>query len=85
MSVTTVGHAETGRLWQSRWFCRRDNLALRADGALLVRYDAWRAGSPPGATTGEPVMTTTSVPFDADRIVMHYAANLPGASDPRVP
>ena len=41
MSVTAGGHAETGRLWQSRRFWQSVDLALRADGALLGRYDAW--------------------------------------------
>jgi DNA-binding XRE family transcriptional regulator len=39
MSVTAIGHAETGRLWQSRRFWQRVDLALRADGALLARYE----------------------------------------------
>ena len=69
-SVTTVGHAETGRLWQSRLFWQRADLALKADGALLARYDAWRAGSPPGSTAGEPVMTSTPVQYGADRVVI---------------
>ncbi len=70
VSVTTVGHAETGRLWQSRRFWQRVDLALKADGALLGRYDAWRAGSPPGSTAGEPVMRATPVHFDADGVVV---------------
>ena len=69
MSVTTVGHAETGRLWQSRRFWQRVDLALKAGGALLARYDAWRPASPPASTAGEPVMTTTPVLFDADRVL----------------
>jgi DNA-binding transcriptional regulator YhcF (GntR family) len=73
MSVTTIGHAETGRLWQSRRFWQSVDLALKADGALLGRYDAWRAGSPPGSTAGEPVMPVmraTPVHFDADGVVV---------------
>jgi DNA-binding XRE family transcriptional regulator len=70
MSVTTVGHAETGRLWQSRRFWQSVDLALKADGDLLGRYDAWRAGSPPGSTAGEPVMRATPVHFDADGVVI---------------
>lgn len=75
VSVTTVGHAETGRLWQSRRFWQRADLALSADGALLARYDKWRAGSPPGSTSGEPVMTTTPVQFDEDRVVITLACS----------
>jgi DNA-binding transcriptional MocR family regulator len=42
ISVTTVGHAETGRLWQSRAFWVRADAVLRADGSLLRLHDAFR-------------------------------------------
>jgi DNA-binding GntR family transcriptional regulator len=42
ISVTTVGHAETGRLWQSRQFWERADMILRADGSLLRLHDAFR-------------------------------------------
>jgi transcriptional regulator with XRE-family HTH domain len=42
ISVTTVGHAETGRLWQSRGFWERADAALGAGGALLRLHDAYR-------------------------------------------
>jgi hypothetical protein len=42
VSVTTVGHAETGRLWQSREFWDRADAVLGADGALLRLHDAYR-------------------------------------------
>ncbi len=42
-SVTTVGHAETGRVWQSRRFWERADAALSADGELLRLHDAYRA------------------------------------------
>ena len=45
MSVTTVGHAETGRLWQSRYFWEQADKALDADGALLRLHDAYQAAS----------------------------------------
>jgi DNA-binding transcriptional regulator YhcF (GntR family) len=41
-SVTTVGHAETGRLWQSRRFWERADGALDAGGGLLRLHDAYR-------------------------------------------
>ena len=47
VSVTTVGHAETGRTWQSRRFWERADDALRAGGALLRLHDAYRAASSP--------------------------------------
>jgi hypothetical protein len=43
VSVTTVGHAETGRTWQSRRFWERADAALCASGALLRLHDAYRA------------------------------------------
>jgi DNA-binding XRE family transcriptional regulator len=42
-SVTTIGHAETGRLWQSRQFWEKTDLALAACGELTRLYDAYRA------------------------------------------
>jgi transcriptional regulator with XRE-family HTH domain len=42
-SVTTVGHAETGRVWQSRRFWERADVALSAGGELLRLHDAYRA------------------------------------------
>ena len=47
VSVTTVGHAETGRTWQSRRFWERADTALRAAGGLLRLHDAFRAASSP--------------------------------------
>jgi DNA-binding GntR family transcriptional regulator len=47
VSVTTVGHAETGRTWQSRRFWERADAALRAAGDLLRLHDAYRAASSP--------------------------------------
>jgi DNA-binding transcriptional regulator YhcF (GntR family) len=49
VSVTTVGHAETGRLWQSRHFWERADKALDADGELLRMHDSYRAGAVPTA------------------------------------
>jgi transcriptional regulator with XRE-family HTH domain len=48
VSVTTVGHAETGRLWQSRRFWERADAVLGTDGALLTLHDAYRAASASG-------------------------------------
>ena len=39
-SETTIGHAETGRLWQSRTFWETADKALSADGNLVGLYDA---------------------------------------------
>jgi len=43
VSVTTIGHAETGRLWQSREFWERADAVLGARGDLLGLHDAYRA------------------------------------------
>ena len=48
-SVTTVGHAETGRLWQSRRFWERADVILGAGGNLLRLHDAYREASASGA------------------------------------
>jgi transcriptional regulator with XRE-family HTH domain len=48
MSVTTVGHAETGRTWQSREFWRLAGQVLGDDGALLALYDRCQIGVPAG-------------------------------------
>lgn len=45
VSVTTVGHAETGRVWQSRRFWERADEALDAHGDLIVLHDDYRAAS----------------------------------------
>jgi hypothetical protein len=48
-SVTTVGHAETGRIWQARQFWENCDKALNARGALLGLHDTYRA-----AITADP-------------------------------
>jgi hypothetical protein len=45
VSVTTVGHAETGRLWQSRLFWESADPILDAGGNLLRLHDAFREAS----------------------------------------
>jgi DNA-binding transcriptional regulator YhcF (GntR family) len=46
-SVTTVGHAETGRVWQSRQFWESADEVLGASGNLLRSHDTYRAAVPP--------------------------------------
>jgi hypothetical protein len=70
VSVTTVGHAETGRLWQSRRFWEHADKAVGGDGELLALHDAYRADttmqagqvhpSPEGgkSDTGIPALVT---------------------------
>ena len=51
VSVTTIEHAETGRLWQSRRFWEGADRALDANGELLRKHDAYRAVAVPLAAT----------------------------------
>jgi Helix-turn-helix domain len=46
-SVTTVGHAETGRTWQARRFWEQTDKALNAGGELLDLHDRYRAAAAP--------------------------------------
>jgi DNA-binding transcriptional regulator YhcF (GntR family) len=52
VSVTTVGHAETGRLWQSRRFWERVDAVLGAHGDLLRLHDAYREAAAAGEASG---------------------------------
>jgi DNA-binding transcriptional regulator YhcF (GntR family) len=56
-SMTTIGHAETGRLWQSRDFWERADRAVSAGGELLALHDAHRGAkaSPDDMATGPAV------------------------------
>ena len=67
VSVTTVGHAETGRLWQSRQFWERADAVLGADGDLLGLHDAYReagALAAPGATETSQTAAPGQAPVD---------------------
>lgn len=57
VTVTTVGHAETGRLWHSRNFWVRADALLDGYGDLLRMFDDWRAvnaGEAPGPVPEPP-------------------------------
>jgi len=68
VSITTVGHAETGRLWQSREFWERADAVLGAGGGLLRLHDAYReagasepaGGSAAAGTSGTAVTSGTA-------------------------
>ena len=49
LSTTTIGHAETGRLWQSRHFWETADKALHAEGQLLALHDACQQATAPQA------------------------------------
>jgi hypothetical protein len=69
VSVTTVGHAETGRLWQSRRFWEHADKAVDASGELLALHDAYRAATvqadpATAAATSETEATGTEIVAD---------------------
>jgi GntR family transcriptional regulator len=49
VSVTTIGHAETGRLWQSRHFWEQADAVLGAGGDLLRLHEAFGEAGASGA------------------------------------
>jgi transcriptional regulator with XRE-family HTH domain len=53
VSITTIGHAETGRMWQSRDFWERADKALDTDGLLLRLHDDYRKSAVPAAFDSE--------------------------------
>ncbi len=67
VSVTTVGHAETGRLWQSRRFWERADQVLGADGELLRLHDAYREATAGGGRrpAGDGSAAGPGAPADA--------------------
>jgi DNA-binding transcriptional regulator YhcF (GntR family) len=72
-SVTSIGHAETGRLWQSCRFWEQADIALHAGGALLSLHDNYRAAAPhPASTRPEPavIITASTTLEDADPIIL---------------
>ena len=61
-SLTTVGHAETGRLWQGRDFWERADKQLSAEGQLLALHDAYRAaGASADPATPAEVIATAAI------------------------
>ncbi|HET6190174.1 MAG TPA: GntR family transcriptional regulator [Trebonia sp.] len=76
-SVTTIGHAETLRLWQSREFWEKTDLALAAGGELTRLYDAYRAGAAAPAGTTEQASPPPAVPDGGPpaltRLTLHWS------------
>jgi hypothetical protein len=75
-SVTTIGHAETGRLWQSRDFWEKTDLALTADGKLTRLHDDYRAGAP-GMPGTPPSPTQVTVHWSDGTATTVYPPGLP--------
>jgi DNA-binding transcriptional regulator YhcF (GntR family) len=74
VSVTTIGHAETGRVWQSRPFWEHADKELNADGELLALHDAYRA-----ANAGTVVEDAESAEVESGGTETQIAAGLPSA------
>jgi hypothetical protein len=74
-SVTTIGHAETGRLWQSRAFWEKADLMLAADGELTRRHDAYRAAAagPAGVLGQPPPPPPVAGPPALARVTLHWS------------
>jgi hypothetical protein len=77
-SVTTIGHAETGRLWQSRDFWEKTDLALTAGGELTRLHDDYRAGTgAPGPPGTPPAPTRVTVHWSDGTTTTVYPPGLP--------
>ena len=73
-SVTTVGHAETGRLWQARGFWEKADLVLAAEGELTRRYDAYHAAlAGPARDLAPPSPPHEPVPGILASVTLHWA------------
>jgi hypothetical protein len=79
MSVTSIGHAETGRLWQSRRFWELAGKGVGAGGELLVLHDAYRAAAVPADSTTSPGDTRAEASADILPAVA-VAASVPVAA-----
>lgn len=85
MSLTAVGHAETGRVWQSRPFWERADKAVNAGGELLALHDAYLAAgtsSDPATVTeetatdrasGDPETMTVAAPEHVKHVTITWA------------
>jgi hypothetical protein len=72
-SVTTVGHAETGRTWQSRRFWEHAEKTLNANGELLDLHDRYRAAAVPPDLDAKPVADPAPGPPTLVRIVLVWS------------
>jgi hypothetical protein len=91
VSVTTVGHAETGRLWQSRDFWVNADDVLCADGDLLRLHEAFGEASAasgvdlPGKPRGSHTAAAAeraAVPGVPEALTAHQSAVLTGEYGP---
>jgi hypothetical protein len=92
VSVTTIGHAETGRVWQSRRFWERADTALAADGDLLRLHDAYRSATASRSQQSasedaapRPSGESSPVPVVADPVAVAAAIRTPAEPGPGGP
>jgi DNA-binding XRE family transcriptional regulator len=76
-SVTTIGDAETGRLWQSRDFWERADKVLNAAGELIALHDVYRASTAtpparanPDDATADPAVVLAHSAVEAETVAM---------------
>jgi len=81
VSVTTVGHAETGRLWQSRRFWDRVDAVLGAHGELLRLHDVYREEVVAGTVTTSVVTRAAGVAGGGEETGSAEAASLSKGTD----
>jgi hypothetical protein len=76
MSMTTIGHAKTGRLWQSHRIWERVDKGLNAEGELLRLHDAYLAAEAlrdPAVIADEACETTATALASVMRITISWA------------
>ncbi len=84
-SVTTVGHAETGRVWQSCRFWERADAALDAGGELKRLHDAYRARATSLAGGPAPAPVPVPRPVSLVCLMMHWSDGTVTAVSPPAP
>lgn len=72
-SLTAVGHAETGRLWQSRRFWEQADKVLLAAGDLLTLHDACRAAAAPPPAGRAGAATVPAAPPALETITLTWS------------
>lgn len=95
LSVTTIGHAETGRTWQGRHFWEQADKALSAGGELLRLHDAYRAAQattqdnaackPGTSNEADPGQPLAAVTIDVAAPLSHITITWADGSDHRPP
>ena len=79
VSVTTVGHAETGRTWQARAFWQCADEVLGCKGDLLRLYDDYRAAG--DAVPEEPAPVLPVLPASAALAAAGVLVAWPGGTE----